>query len=59
MKISATLAQNIIDGLASVLQQQLNVFDENGIIIASTSPERIGNFHDGMLSHSIRNEICA
>ena len=47
MKISATLAQNIIDGLASVLQQQLNVFDENGIIIASTSPERIGNFHGG------------
>ena len=47
MKISATLAQNIIDGLASVLQQQLNFFDENGTIIASTSPGRIGNYHGG------------
>lgn len=47
MKISASLAQNIIDGLASVLQQQLNFFDENGYILASTTPSRIGNFHGG------------
>lgn len=47
MKISAVLAQNIIDGLASVLQQQLNFFDENGYILASTSPNRIGDYHGG------------
>ena len=34
MTISAQLAQNIIDSLASVLQQQLNFFDKNGMIMA-------------------------
>ena len=42
MTISAQLAQNIIDSLASVLQQQLNFFDKNGMIMASTAKRRIG-----------------
>lgn len=47
MKVSATLAQNIIDGLALILKQQLNFFDENGYILASTAPNRIGDYHAG------------
>lgn len=45
MTISAQLAQNIIDSLASVLQQQLNFFDKNGMIMASTAKRRIGQYH--------------
>lgn len=56
MKISAELAQNIIDGLASVLQQQLNFFDENGIILASTAKSRIGDYHGGA-AHLIREGL--
>ena len=47
MTISAQLAQNIIDSLASVLQQQLNFFDKNGMIMASTAKRRIGRYHAG------------
>lgn len=47
MTISAQLAQNIIDSLASVLQQQLNFFDKNGMIMASTAKRRIGQYHAG------------
>lgn len=43
MTISAQLAQNIIDSLASVLQQQLNFFDKNGMIMASTAKRRTAN----------------
>lgn len=43
MTISAQLAQNIIDSLASVLQQQLNFFDKNGMIMASTKKEGSAN----------------
>ena len=47
MTISAQLAQNIIDSLASVLQQQLNFFDKIGMIMASTAKRRIGQYHAG------------
>lgn len=47
MTISAQLAQNIIDSLASVLQQQLNFFDKDGTILASTAKNRIGRHHGG------------
>lgn len=47
MKISGKTAQGIIDELSSVLQQQLNFFNESGVILASTNHERIGQFHGG------------
>jgi carbohydrate diacid regulator len=50
VNISKQSAQTIIDEVGSVLQQQLNFFNAEGIILASTNPERIGQFHEGAAS---------
>lgn len=47
MDISNLMAQEIIDELSGVLRQQLNFFDANGYILASTNPKRIGHYHAG------------
>ncbi|MCL2558993.1 MAG: helix-turn-helix domain-containing protein [Turicibacter sp.] len=47
MKISSSLAQNIVDNMRMVLNHQVNFMDMNGFIIASSDPERINTFHGG------------
>lgn len=47
MEISRDIAQEIIDEVGGILSKQLNFFDEKGYILASATPERVGNFHGG------------
>ena len=45
--ISRSMAQEIIDELGGILNQQLNFFDARGYILASAHPERVGSYHAG------------
>lgn len=43
--IEVELAQNFIQKMQRQIDVQINIMNEKGIIIASTSPERVGDFH--------------
>jgi carbohydrate diacid regulator len=47
MLLSAQSAQQIAYEISSIVKQHVNIMDENGYIIASTDPKRIGDFHAG------------
>lgn len=47
MKLSINTVRNLIKELSSVIDYDLNIMDENGIIISSTNSTRIGQFHEG------------
>lgn len=47
MKISRSTAMRIVTDLSDIVGQQINMMDENGLIIASTDPERLGMVHGG------------
>lgn len=47
MEIKSTLAQKIVDTLKDVVQHEVNFFDLDSQIIASTNPTRIGTLHNG------------
>ena len=47
MFISARSAKQIALKISSIVKQNINIMDENGYIIASTDPKRIGNLHVG------------
>lgn len=47
MYLSVQSAQQIAAEISTIVKQHVNMMDENGYIIASTNPERIGNFHAG------------
>ena len=49
MKLSQSTVHQLIDELSSVIEYNLNIMDEKGTIIASTDPERIGQFHEAAL----------
>ena len=49
MKISSKLAQNIVQSIKEIINQEINFIDTDGIIIASTDQDRIGQKHDGAL----------
>ncbi len=49
MKISKQVASQIVQELENIIEQQINLMDENSIIIASSTPERIGTVHEGGL----------
>lgn len=53
--ISAAFAQQIVDSAKSIVARDINYIDENGIIIASTDPKRIGEFHE-IGYHVIKNQ---
>lgn len=44
--ISKALAQQIVNSVKSVCNQNINFIDDKGLIVASTVPERIGGFHE-------------
>lgn len=46
MDISKDTAKLIIDELSTVIKENLNFINNNGIIIYSTDPNRIGTFHE-------------
>ncbi len=47
MKLSLELAEKIIIEVQKVLKENVIVVGEDGIIMASTDPARIGTFHEG------------
>ena len=49
MKLSTSLAQEIVRNIYDVLHQEINFMDEAGIIIASTDPSRLRQRHGGAL----------
>lgn len=49
MKISSKLAQNIVQSIKEIINQEINFIDTDGMIIASTDLKRIGQKHEGTL----------
>lgn len=49
MKISQGTANRIVTELSHIIDQNINLMDEQGVIISSTNPKRIGTFHGGSL----------
>lgn len=47
MNVSNNLAQDIVEDMKEIINQDINYFDQNGVIIASTDKDRIGKFHGG------------
>ncbi len=47
MRISKNTATDLIREISSVIDYDINIMDENGIIMASTDPLRPGQFHEG------------
>ncbi|MDI3410442.1 sugar diacid recognition domain-containing protein [Bacillus sonorensis] len=45
--LSKELAAEIVDRTMSIIQHNINIMDEHGVIIASGDRTRIGNEHDG------------
>ncbi|MBI0090093.1 helix-turn-helix domain-containing protein [Bifidobacterium sp. W8113] len=46
MTIDPATAQTIVDNLKDVIEYNINFFDTEGTMVASTDPSRIGSFHD-------------
>lgn len=47
MELNPQIAKSIVDSLKSTIDHEINLFDTNGIIIASTDKKRIGTQHEG------------
>lgn len=47
MQLSIQSAQRIVEEIGNIVGQNINMMDDQGYIIASTDPDRIGNFHAG------------
>ncbi|AUS96983.1 transcriptional regulator [Clostridium thermosuccinogenes] len=47
MHLSTESAQQIANEISTIVKQNVNIMDAQGYIIASTDPQRIGNFHEG------------
>ncbi len=47
MNVSKDVAQNIVEEMKKIINQDINYFDTNSIIIASTDKSRIGDYHGG------------
>lgn len=47
MNVSNYLAQNIVEDMKEIINQDVNYFDSNGVIIASTNKDRVGAYHGG------------
>lgn len=47
MFITQQLAQSIVNQIKNTIHQEINFMDIDSIIIASTNPERIDDFHEG------------
>lgn len=47
MYVSQAVAQSIVEEMKKIINQDINYFNTDSIIIASTDKTRIGNFHGG------------
>ncbi|MGI6725326.1 MAG: CdaR family transcriptional regulator [Christensenellales bacterium] len=46
ISINGDMASMIIDRVKKTINYDINIMDENGVIIASSNPNRVGNFHE-------------
>ncbi len=56
---STSLAQCIVDSVKNIVERDINIIDQNGIIIASTDGSRIGTFHQAgyAVIHSSESKV--
>jgi len=47
MKITHQLAQDIVDKTMKILEKNINIMDEKGVIIGSGNRKRLNQFHEG------------
>lgn len=47
MKITHKLAQDIVDKTMKILEKNINIMNENGVIIASGDKSRLNQYHEG------------
>lgn len=57
MKLSVSLAQNIVQRTNRVLHKPINVMNETGIIIASSNPHRLQQRHIGAASLFVTTKL--
>lgn len=57
MKVSVTVAQNIVESMKTIIKQDINFIDTDGTIIASTDPQRVGTYHEGALTVVKTNQM--
>lgn len=57
--LSAALAQRIVDELTPALQENLNLMDAEGFIIASGDVSRVGTLHPGAREAAAKNEVVS
>ena len=56
MKLSTQIASRIVKEINQVIDENINIMDAKGIIMASSDPGRIGSFHEGaqyVVSHNL------
>ena len=51
-------AQQIVDTVKSVCGFDINFIGEDGIVLASTDPDRIGSFHEAGRQAGIQPPVC-
>lgn len=47
MRLTAEIAQPIVDRAIAIVNRNINLMDQSGIIVASGDPTRIGTYHEG------------
>ena len=57
MKITYANSQEISERIGAILNKNVNIMDEEGIIVASTDPSRIGMLHLGAQKLIERNDV--
>ncbi|WP_461640498.1 sugar diacid recognition domain-containing protein, partial [Leucobacter sp. BZR 635] len=57
--LGSALAQRIVDELAPAIQENLNLMDSQGFIIASSDVSRVGTLHPGAREAAATNEVVA
>ncbi|KAM9864384.1 hypothetical protein ACIFOC_02938 [Leucobacter aridicollis] len=57
--LSSALAQRIVDELAPAIQENLNLMDAQGFIIASSDAARVGTLHPGAREAAATNEAVS
>ena len=57
--LDVALARKLIERVTEYTSYNVNIMDENGVIIASRNPERIGSFHEAAYQVLHGNDLIA
>jgi len=47
MEINGVIAQDIVDSISRIIEEDINLMNDKAVIMASTDPARIGSYHGG------------